>query len=57
MNEKAADRKIKKLLMFVAVIINSWIPANKRVQYINYLYGWLKDEQFLGPRERNISRI
>lgn len=43
MNQEAADRKIKNLLMSVAVIVNTWIPAEKRVHYINLLYGWIKD--------------
>jgi hypothetical protein len=45
MNEQAADRKIKKLLMFVAVIINSWVPAEKRTQYLNFLYGYIIDKE------------
>lgn len=44
MNEEAADRKIRNFLMSVAVMANLWIPAEKRVHYINLLYGWIKDE-------------
>lgn len=43
MPEEAAHRKINKLLMFVAVIINSWIPVEKRNQYINLLYSYIID--------------
>ena len=45
MNENAADKKIKNLLMYVAVIINSWIPAKKRTQYLNFLYGYIIEEE------------
>jgi hypothetical protein len=29
--------------MFAAVIINSWIPVEKRNQYINLLYSYIID--------------
>jgi len=45
MNEQAADRKIKNLLMFAAVIMNSWIPARKRSMYLNFLYGYIIEEE------------
>jgi|TARA_B100000925_G_C21975148_1_gene459750 hypothetical protein len=38
MNEEAANRKIKKLLSHCASMINIWIPVNKRVQYLSFLY-------------------
>tara|TARA_R100000742_G_C4219162_1_gene43409 strand:- start:404 stop:550 length:147 start_codon:yes stop_codon:yes gene_type:complete len=37
MNEEAADRKIKNLLINASVIINSWIPVSKRKVYLNFL--------------------
>tara|TARA_Y100001972_G_C7404082_1_gene209903 strand:- start:168 stop:317 length:150 start_codon:yes stop_codon:yes gene_type:complete len=36
MNQKAADRKIKKLLSHCASMINIWIPVNKRIQYLSF---------------------
>jgi|TARA_Y100000361_G_C11139912_1_gene334410 hypothetical protein len=42
--EKAADRKIKSLLQFCAVIINMWIPIEKRNQYLNYFYSIIIDQ-------------
>tara|TARA_R100000278_G_scaffold52940_1_gene44433 strand:+ start:1063 stop:1218 length:156 start_codon:yes stop_codon:yes gene_type:complete len=45
MNEKAAHRKINNLLMYVAVIINSWIPVEKRNQYLNLFYSYIIDEE------------
>jgi hypothetical protein len=43
MNEQAADKKIKGLLDYVAVIINCWIDSEKRTYYINYLYSRIID--------------
>ena len=37
MTEAAANYKIKRLLIFVSNLINSWIPLDKRTQYINFL--------------------
>lgn len=45
MNEKAAHRKINSLLMYVAVIINSWIPVSKRTQYLNLFYSYIIDKE------------
>jgi len=45
MNEGAADRKIKNFLMHAAVMINSWIPLEKRNQYLNYFYSLIIDEE------------
>lgn len=42
--EKAADKKIKKLLQHSAVMIMAWIPAEKRNQYLNYFYSLFTDE-------------
>ena len=47
MNEAAADNKIKRLLLFVANIINSWIPAINRGRYVYFLneYINMKEEE------------
>tara|TARA_B100001287_G_scaffold268315_1_gene264458 strand:- start:714 stop:860 length:147 start_codon:yes stop_codon:yes gene_type:complete len=45
MNEEAAHRKINNLLMYVAVIINSWIPVNKRTKYLNLFYSYIIDKE------------
>jgi len=51
MPEKAAHNKINNLLMYVAVIINSWIPVEKRNQYINLFYSYIIDIE----KEDNVS--
>ena len=33
MNETAANRKIKKILSYAAVMVNLWIPVKKRTKY------------------------
>jgi len=45
MNEKAAHNKINRFLMHAAVMINTWIPAEKRTQYINLFYSYIIDEE------------
>jgi len=45
MNESAANRKIKKFLMLAAVMINIWIPVDKRTQYLNYFYSLIVDTE------------
>lgn len=45
MNEQAADRKIKSILMYAAAIMNSWIPAEKRTVYLNFFYGNIIGEE------------
>jgi hypothetical protein len=44
LNEGAADKKIKRLLQYAAIMIMSWIPAEKRNQYLNYFYSLFIDE-------------
>jgi hypothetical protein len=51
MNENAAHRKINNLLMYAAVVINSWIPVEKRNQYLNLFYSYIIDEE----KEDNVS--
>jgi len=51
MPEKAAHNKINNLLMYTAVIINSWIPVEKRNQYINLFYSYIIDIE----KEDNVS--
>tara|TARA_B100001559_G_scaffold273686_1_gene243294 strand:- start:262 stop:408 length:147 start_codon:yes stop_codon:yes gene_type:complete len=36
--EKAADKKIRKLLEYAAAMMMMWIPKEKRNQYFSYLY-------------------
>jgi hypothetical protein len=43
MNEGAAHKKIIRLLMSAAVMINSWIPIKKRSQYLNLFYSYIID--------------
>ena len=45
MPEEAANRKIKKLLQHAAIMINLWIPVEKRNQYLNYFYSIIIDEE------------
>lgn len=45
MNEKAAHNKINNLLMHAAVMINTWIPVEKRNQYINLFYSYIIDTE------------
>ena len=45
MNEAAANRKIKKILSYAAVMVNLWIPVKKRTQYLNYFYSLIIDEE------------
>lgn len=45
MNEGAADKKIKNFLSHAAVMINIWIPVEKRNQYLNYFYSLIIDEE------------
>ncbi len=37
MTESAANNKIQRLLIFASNLINTWIPLDKRTQYINFL--------------------
>jgi hypothetical protein len=45
MNEDAANRKIKRAIQQIAIMINLWIPVEKRTQYLNYLYSFIIDEE------------
>ena len=45
MNEQAAHNKINRFLMNAAVMINIWIPLEKRTQYLNLLYSYIIDEE------------
>jgi len=45
MNEQAAHNKINRLLMHAAVMLNTWIPAEKRAQYINLFYSYIIEEE------------
>tara|TARA_B100001939_G_C16872312_1_gene586994 strand:- start:737 stop:892 length:156 start_codon:yes stop_codon:yes gene_type:complete len=51
MNEGAAHNKINRLLMSAAVMINSWIPVEKRNQYLNLFYSYIIDTE----KEDNVS--
>ena len=45
MNEESANKKIKNLLSYCAVMINLWIPVEKRNQYLNFFYSLIIDEE------------
>ena len=45
MNEQAAHNKIHRLLMHAAVMLNTWIPAEKRTQYLNLFYSYIIEEE------------
>ena len=42
--EKAADKKIKKLLEYAAAMIVMWTPKETRNQYFDYLYTLCEDQ-------------
>ena len=42
--EKAADKKIKRLLEFAAAMIVMWTPKEKRNQYLDYLHTLCEDQ-------------
>lgn len=42
--EKAADKKIKRLLEYAAAMIVMWTPKEKRNQYFDYLHTLCKDQ-------------
>jgi hypothetical protein len=44
LNEKAADKKIKRNLEHAAAMIMCWIPKGKRDHYLNYFYSLFTDE-------------
>ena len=43
MDEKPADKKIKRNLEHAAAMIMCWIPKDKRNQYLNYFYSLFTD--------------
>jgi hypothetical protein len=45
MNEKAADKKIKRNLEHAAAMVLCWIPKEKRNQYLNYFYSLIIDTE------------
>ena len=42
--EKAADKKIKRLLEYAAAMIVMWTPKEKRNQYLDYLHTLCEDQ-------------
>ena len=42
--EKAADKKIKRLLQYAAAMIVMWTPKEKRNQYLDYLHTLCEDQ-------------